>query len=228
MNQIRVGKQIIPMHKYLGFIDSGTTTSYFPNEIYNSIINNFKSICNNIPNKKCGNFKNIPGLGYCGFFNTTEDKEKALEEYWPNITLLFEGHNYTLRGIDYSIDYNEREVGACLGFEGVITYKITLGGTLMHNHDIIFDKDNQRIGFAAADCNRKNFKGNNNNRNVNLNNIVSYLILSFLIIILIISLIIIFIRFKNLYKKNGSQKFHPQIDDTSQTQKKGIDIIEIK
>ena len=245
MNQIRVGKEIIPIHKYLVFIDSGTTTSYFPNEIYNSIINNFKSICNNIPNKKCGNFKNIPGFGYCGFFNTTEDKEKALKEYWPNINLLFEGHNYILIGMDYSYDYKENEVGACLGFEGEITYKITLGSSLMHNHDLIFDIENQRIGFAFADCNRKNFKGNNNrntrkkndNDNIfeeksikegrNLNNIVYYLILSFLIIIVITTLIIIIIHFKNLFKKNGSQKFHPQIDDTSQTQKKGIDIIEV-
>ena len=49
------------------------------------------------------------------------------------------------------------------------TSRITLGGTFMNNHDIIFDKDNQRIGFAAADCNRGNFKGNYNNSNENLN-----------------------------------------------------------
>lgn len=81
LNQIRIGKEIIPINNYSGFVDSRTTISYFPNEIYNSIINSFLSICNNLPNKKCGKFKNVRGLGYCGFFNTKEDKEKALEEY---------------------------------------------------------------------------------------------------------------------------------------------------
>ena len=27
-----------------------------------------------------------------------------------------------------------------------------LGGTFMKNHDILFDKSNQRIGFVRADC----------------------------------------------------------------------------
>ena len=253
LNKIRIGEEIILTYYYRGFIDSGTTISYFPKEIYNSLINYFISYCNKIPNKKCGTFKKVPGEGYCGFFNTIEDRKKALEEYWPNITLYFEGHKYTLRGIDYSYEYNENlenKIWACLGFEGETTYKITLGGTFMHNHDIIFDKDNQRIGFASADCNRKNFKGNNNrNENSNSNNknnidiifkensdkkggnfnkIFFYLILSVLVIIVITALIIIFIRYKKLFKKNRSQEFHPQVDDTSQSQKKGIYIIETK
>jgi hypothetical protein len=250
LKQIRIGEEIIPINNYRGFIDSGTTISYFPTEIYNSIINKFNSICNNIPNKKCGKFKNIPGLGYCGFFNTKEDKEKALKEYWPNITLYLEGYNYILRGIDYSYDYNESEEGACLGFEGERKSQITLGGTFMHSHDIIFDKDNQRIGFAVADCNRGNFKGNTNNRNANSskkddnNNdndndkdvilkeksdkkkkFIFYLIISILIIVLVI-IIFIFIKKLCIIKKN--RRFYPQIDNSLPTQNKRIDIIAVK
>jgi len=231
LTQIKIGEEAIPIHNYRGFIDSGTTISYFPSEIYNSIINTFNSICNNIPDNKCGKFKNIPGLGYCGVFKTTEDKEKALEEYWPNITLYLNGHNYTLRGIDYSYEYNEKEKkGACLGFDGERTSKITLGGTFMHNHDIIFDKDNQRIGFAKADCNRGNFKGNNINKNSkkkndnknevifennldknrkSFNNFVFNLIL--LLLMIIFSFIII-IYIKNHCKQRNNQRYYPQID----------------
>ena len=118
----------------------------------------------------------------------------------------------------------------------------------MHNHDIIFDKDNQRIGFVAADCNRRILKRNNNEnsnskidnineailegketdkngKNFNFNNLLLYIILSFLLIIV---LIIIFIFLKNLFNKIKSKKYHPQIDDTSQSQKKGKVTIEIK
>ena len=44
INKIKVGNKDINIQHYRGFIDSGTTISYFPNEIYNSIVNEFNSI----------------------------------------------------------------------------------------------------------------------------------------------------------------------------------------
>ena len=72
---------------------------------------------------------------------------------------------------DYSFDYNEDNIGACLGFEGERASIITLGWTFMHGHDIIFDKGNQQIGLAVADCNRGNIENNNKqlNRNITSN-----------------------------------------------------------
>ena len=64
-----------------------------------------------------------------------------------------------------------------------------------------------------------------NGKNFNFNNLLLYIILSFLLIIV---LIIIFIFLKNLFNKIKSKKYHPQIDDTSQSQKKGKVTIEIK
>ena len=136
---LSIEEEFIPIHDYYVLIDSGATLSFFTYGIYNSIINNFISICNNIPNKNCGNFKNIRGFGYCGIINTTEDREKAIEEYSPNNNLYCDGYNYTLR----------KEVGACLGFEGELTNKINFGGNFMHNHDIIFDKDNQILALQV-------------------------------------------------------------------------------
>ena len=75
INKIKVGNKDINIQHYRGFIDSGTTISYFPNEIYNSIVNEFNSIC--AKNKtKCGEFKNVAGIGYCGFFKSIEEKKK--------------------------------------------------------------------------------------------------------------------------------------------------------
>ena len=164
INYMKVGDKIVSTKKYKGFLDSGTTISYFPKDIYKSIINEFESICDKY-NKKCGIFKNMVNVGYCGFFDSIEDKEKALNEYWPNITIAFEGHTYVLTPKDYYYDYTENKIGACLGFEGEWALKITLGGTFMHGHDIIFDKGNQRIGFAVADCNRRRLNSDKNERN---------------------------------------------------------------
>ena len=171
IQQIKIGEKIIK-NEYRGFIDSGTTISYFPNQIYNVLMDEFKSVCGKI-GKKCGVFKDVSGLGYCGFFNSIEEKEKALNEYWPNITFYFEGHTYILTANDYNYDYNDNQIGACLGFEGEYASKITLGGTFMHGHDIIFDKGNQKIGFAVADCNginNNNKEKYSNNNDININN----------------------------------------------------------
>ena len=235
--KIQIGEKIIN-NEYRGFIDSGTTISYFPNDLYNAIIDEFKSVCGK-KDKKCGKFRDVSDLGYCGFFNTIEDKEKAINEYWPNITFYFEGHNYILTAKDYNYDYNDNQIGACLGFEGEYASKITLGGTFMHGHDIIFDKGNQKIGFAVADCNRNNSmsknnynKENNNNYNNNeedkvidinekhnKNRLINDEIILYVIVIIgfLLLLVIIFIIIKKCISKTKN-KHHAQIDEISNSQ----------
>ena len=239
INKIKVGKTVIN-NNYRGFVDSGTTISYFPNEIYNSIINEFKSECKKY-GKKCGDFRDVSGLGYCGFFETIQDKIIAINEYWPNITFYFEGHNYILTGNDYYYDYNENNIGACLGFEGERTMKITLGGTFMHNHDVIFDKGNQKIGFAVADCNRGNYNNindiyskkysnitkdeevgkdiNNNQNDKDNNKLISYLInnkfVFYIIIIfsILLLILILFIIILALRKCTCKKKHFTHVDE---------------
>ena len=239
INQIKIGeKNITP--NYRGFIDSGTTISYLPNEIYDAIINEFKSVCNKL-NGKCGSFRNVAGLGYCGTFQNEEDKKKAINEYWPYILFYFEGHTYNLTANDYYYDYNDgNRPGACLGFEGERASKITLGGTFMHGHDVIFDRQNQQIGFAVADCNRDMEKNNKNvkleevtnnekledqNDKINSNNIIFYLIITFSCILILIILFMIILYFK---KFKCSKKYNRQIDESSSKKNKKIDVIEIK
>ena len=171
INEIKIGDKIIP-NSYKGFIDSGSSITYFPYDIYSSIINEFKSICKK-NGKKCGKFNNLFVKQYCVFFDSIDNKEKAINECWPNITFNLDGHNYTLSANDYYIDMSNNQNLACVGFEGQKISSITLGTTFMHGHDIIFDLGNQQIGFAIADCNRENnnIKSNNNaNKNKYIKN----------------------------------------------------------
>ena len=243
IKKISIGNKSISSENYRGFIDSGTTISYFPKEIYNSIINKFNSICKNQTN--CGKFEDVSGMGYCGFFKTVEQKQKAIKEYWPDIIFYFNGYNYVLTGNDYYYDYTDERIGACLGFEGESTSKITLGGTFMHGHDIIFDKEKQRIGFTVADCNRGNnnyynkedykkgkYKENEVSNNFHNNpkeegkiisdTIILYIFIFFSIILVIILLAIMAIIFKRFLCK---KKYHRQIDES---QKKNVQSVEVK
>ena len=243
INKIKIGEKSITPN-YRCFIDSGTTISYFPNEIYNSMIKEFKSICNKL-NGKCGSFRKVEGLGYCGTFENEEDKKKAIDEYWPNIFFYFEGHTYNLTANEYYYDYNDdKKPGACLGFEGEFASQITLGGTFMHGHDIIFDRQKQQIGFVVADCNRqieknnKSFKlaekSNNkeleNEKNkvkrfINSSNILFYMIITYSAILILVILFMIIMYFK---KFKSRKKYNLQIDVLSSQKDQNIEVIEIK
>ena len=168
LTKIQIGDEIIN-NDYEVSLNSGTTLTSFPYSIYNSIINKFNIFCEK---KECGNFKNRTYFGYCGVFISNEEKEKAINEYWPNITLHFEEVKYVLTPKDYYFEVSDKY--ACLGFEGDKSNRITFGNTFMHGHDIIFDRGNKRIGFAVADCNRGISINDNINNRISNNGIHVY------------------------------------------------------
>ena len=239
LNNMQVGDNFVSTKNYNGFVDSGTTISYFPKDIYNNILKYFDEYCEKSGNK-CGKFEDVKWIGYCGMFSSKEERTNSLNNYWPNITIFLEGYNYTLTPNDYYFEYNDKnKIGACLGFEGESSSKITIGGTFMHGHDIIFDKENQMMGFAEADCNRGRFKKDNISNvdvvedNVNLikdtkdgkqknKNIDKFkekflyaiIIVSSLIVIGLIIFILLMIS-----KKYKLRKYNSQVDESIETKK---------
>ena len=231
INNMKVGSDTISTYNYNVFIDSGTTITYFPRQIFDSIMTSFNKYCKN----KCGKFENVDSIGYCGMFKSKEDRAKALNKYWPNIVPVLEGYDYILSPNDYFFEYNENnKIAACIGFEGEGASKITLGGTFMHGHDIIFDRDNQLIGFAEADCNRGTIvKKETNIKNIpdipdndtfinnveennkikmkfNKNLLIGIIVVSSLLVICLIILVIFLIR-----KNNKIKAYNPQVDESS-------------
>lgn len=139
-----------------GIVDSGTTITYFPHNIYNSIKSNFEDYCKK-NGDNCGKeFRKYKDMEYCAKFDSKSNMLKAIHN-WPIITFSLEGYEYVWKPEDYYFEYEtdyENEIYACFGFEGEGASKITLGGTFMHSHDIIFDIERKKIGFVEADCNR--------------------------------------------------------------------------
>ena len=180
-------------------------------------------------------------------FKSVNERKLALNNYWPNITIFLEGYNYTLTPNDYYFEYNEeKKIGACIGFEGESCSKITIGGTFMHGHDIIFDKENQMMGFAEADCNRgQNKKDNNTNDNntfikeeeifkvnfvQNWNDIFLYgiIIASCLVVLCLIILVICLMKKRNKMKKYNEQVDESTGDKKNENNNQNNNILEIK
>ena len=137
-------------------IETGNTISYFPSIIFKSIITNFKAFCDEKVGR-CGNFTYDSELGYCAPFPDRESLFKAVFNYWPNITLYFGDAEYQWKPINYYYYYFQKDVRkACLGFDYHSSDRVILGANFIHGYDIIFDRQNQKLGFVLSDCSRSN------------------------------------------------------------------------
>lgn len=144
-------------NKYSAIIDSSSTISYFPKDIFNLMITGFFSSCADLEGE-CGEIVRSEGYGVCADFKSEKDLNIALYFSWPNINIAFNNYNLIWEPKNYYMNFTSRnKIRACLGFETEEKIKnIILGTNFMHGYDIIFDKENNKIGFAEAACSRTN------------------------------------------------------------------------
>lgn len=146
----------------LGFIDSGTTMTYFPGTIFNNLLIHFDWFCRLDSSKHCKGKRIYEGSQPSKIcFEYEENKfPNGPYEYFasfPILKFLMEGSEeetvifnwfpseYLYRRTDESYCFAaERE-----SFGG----EIMLGGTFMRQNNFIFDIDKGRIGFVRAACN---------------------------------------------------------------------------
>ena len=210
-------------NKYSLIIDSGTTLTYFPEEIFNEIIENIISICNSYDNKKgCGEYEYNKDFGPCFSFESIEKMEDALYQYWPNFTFFLETYGYKWTPDEYLFNITNRmKIMGCMGFNAHNENIIKMGSTWMIGHEIIFDINNNKIGIAEAYCDKNNKEMNfigiekdyneetfefNNIEYISLFNYLnkekfSYIINFIIIFLFIVCLAIVFIKFKR-WKQN--------------------------
>ena len=158
VTQLKVGEKgdNILQSPHFATVDTGNSISYFPPIVFKNLKKQFEDYCME-RGGRCGNFTYSPEYGYCASFPLRELLFTTIIFHWPNITLHFGDSTYVWRPINYyyyRLVDGERK--ACLGFNYHSSDKITLGSNFIHGHDIIFDRENLRLGFVPADCSRKN------------------------------------------------------------------------
>lgn len=147
-------------NKYSLIIDSGTTISYFPEEIFNEMVNKIHTICNSYENKNgCGIYEYDKDFGPCFSFESKEKMEEGIYYYWPNITFILEDYNYKWTPDEYFFNAtNKMKIIGCMGFNKGNGRRFTMGSTWMIGHEIIFDRTNNKIGVVEANCDKNNNK----------------------------------------------------------------------
>ena len=155
-----------------------------------------------------------------------------MENYWPIIHFNLDGYDYKWKPQNYLFNITtNKKAGGCMGINKSFGNKITLGSSWIIGHDVIFDKQNELIGFAEANCYqndlinktnglelkddiiqklkeklpKKNVTNSTENKEVRINNDnknLEIIIIIFLIIIVILTIIVIIMIIKYLRQKN--------------------------
>ena len=149
-------------------IDTTSTLTYFPEKIYNEIFSRFNTYCEN---NKCGKFETIENKGYCASFEDRETLINTIFKKWPNIIFNFDieqnndnkdlnntnNTNYIWKSMYYYIFHaSEEPKKACLGFASHKLNHIIIGTKFFHGYDIIFNREEKKLGYVKADCSRGN------------------------------------------------------------------------
>jgi hypothetical protein len=133
-----------------GFIDSGTTFTYFPHELYDIIRTHFELFCED---HGCEVEENI-----CFQYDQNEYQEGPLEYFKKFPTLKFKlpsanGTEFDFVWYASEYLYHRRSDKYCFAADTQRSNEIMMGGTLIRQHNLVFDIDNNQVGFAHAVCN---------------------------------------------------------------------------
>ena len=155
-------KDIEIKSEYISIINSGSTITYFPEQVFNEISYAFFSICSEY-NGQCGELKRIEGYGICSDFKNTDIYLNATRYIFPLIKIKFNNYEFIWKPKNYVLNFSfKNKIRACLGIDTEKNLnKIILGTNFMHGYDIIFDRTNFKIGFCEASCGRKMIYKNN-------------------------------------------------------------------
>ena len=155
-------KDIEIKSEYISIINSGSTITYFPEQVFNEISYAFFSICSEY-NGQCGELKRIEGYGICSDFKNTDIYLNATRYIFPLIKIKFNNYEFIWKPKNYVLNFSfKNKIRACLGIDTEKNLnKIILGTNFMHGYDIIFDRSNFKIGFCEASCGRKTIYKNN-------------------------------------------------------------------
>ena len=176
INSVKIEQEL------LSIIDTSKYGSFFPKKLYDQII--IYLLLNN------NNLKQDSELGYCKLINKNE--KQNFYDIFPDIILNFGNYIFTWKPKNYFREhYNgdkNDEINLCLSFSELNNDEdndiIILGTDFMLDHEIVFNKNDQKIAFINTDCEKLVFqndtntnetiKNSLNNNSDNLTNNIDY------------------------------------------------------
>ena len=156
INSVKIEQEL------LSIIDTSKYNSIFPKKLYDQMIN-YLLLNNN-------NLKQDFEKGYCQLISRKE--EQNFYDNFPDIIFNFGNYIFTWKPKNYFKEYyinNENdEINICLSFNELNNNDtdndeiIILGTDFMIDHEIVFNKNEQKIAFINTDCDKLILKNDRN------------------------------------------------------------------
>ena len=145
----------------VGFLDSGTTFTYFPKSLFQIIKLHFAWFCDQDPENNCKG----------AFMKWHKDHVlcfEYIEEHWPLGPLTFfksfpvlrfrmktssatsDTYSYNWYPSEYL--YRDKANMYCLAADTQSGNEIMMGGTFLRQHNLLFETSRRRVGIAHATC----------------------------------------------------------------------------
>ena len=146
----------------VGFIDSGTTFTYLPGGLWTQLVVHFDWFCgldkdNHCKGNKVYNPRKSNTLCFAYDERKFPDGPKAYFSSFPILNIRLRqspaGDFILLAWYPSEYLYRDKPDQYCLAAEKYTRGEILIGGTLMRQHNFIFDIDGNRLGVARARCN---------------------------------------------------------------------------
>lgn len=185
-------------------IDSGSTITYIPQNIYNSFRNATEKFCSQP--SRCLGTPSITEAGVCLSLYQNINSLQFLQSL-PTFIFTFEGNvkyfwkpeNYIFNYTAFKGDAKQSNLTFCFAITSS-NHSFILGSNFMHNHDFIFDNENDRIGIVESDCGNANFIQNKEKVYVEEKTSILFIIILACVVVIIICCI-------GIWKLTQGQKF---------------------
>ena len=152
--------------KISGIIDSTASLCSFPNNLFDSIVKEFKEKCTE---NTCGKLIENRHFGVCAIYKNEEEMLLKIKN-WLSIKINFENFQFNWIPENYWVNIStEHTFRACLGFEKTEENVIALGTTFLSGYDVIFDRERNRIGFVEVNS-KEEFDFSSENKLINSGN----------------------------------------------------------
>lgn len=138
-------------------VDSGTTFTYLCYKVYSTLFNYLAEYCKD--EKNClGQEIRIAGEPKTCYVYKEENFKHKQEFFdsFPTFTMLIEGKEVMWRPKFYLFSWPETKNSYCVGVYNNGGSGNVLGGIFMRGLDVIFDRENEKIGFAESGCDFSN------------------------------------------------------------------------
>ncbi|MED6158254.1 hypothetical protein PIB30_031093 [Stylosanthes scabra] len=137
-----VGNSCLKMTSFKAQVDSGTSFTFLPGHVYESIAEEFDKKVNASRVTFKGSF-----WEYC-YASNSQDLPKV-----PNVTFMFQQNNsFVVYNPVFLVNDSQRIIGFCLAIERVEGDVGTIGQNFMKGYRLVFDRENKKLAWSRSNC----------------------------------------------------------------------------